>query len=479
MHSSSRTYSLNNLSVTDIDLESANQLARLKDSQKSEWPWLIKQKLRLCCIVHDFEDSRAVSKRWREGKQQVLLELCDALISRPDAFANEGVPHEVFRMFKANVLRPLPPRINPFGPEFDPEEDESVVEAQWPHLQLVYALFIRFLEQPFFDASLATRCVDASFVVRLMTLFNTEDVRERGCLQTLLHRIYGRCLGQRNFIREQLGQIFDEASQNGIQHCLRELLEVFASIANGFAQPLREEHLNFYWQHLTPLFRCRHYACFQSSHMRCILQFLDKQAPVAEGTLSFLLKNWPVPSSTRQIYFLGVIEEMLGVNREIDAEILRKVFRRIADCTCSLHFQIAERSLLMFATMSSGPLVRLLRLHQSLAYPIFVPILANRTRYHWHRNVQTLAIRCLHLLMDLNSPLYDDCLKNPPKQTTTWSSEFRKSLKSELLDEFVIFTRPQYANRPLLQDDSLVPTSEKLRKKSILVVRPRSHSPPV
>lgn len=51
---------------------------------------------------------------------------------------------EITRMFATNVFRTLPPSSNPNGAEFDPEEDEPTLEAAWPHLQLVYELFLRY-----------------------------------------------------------------------------------------------------------------------------------------------------------------------------------------------------------------------------------------------------------------------------------------------------------------------------------------------
>jgi serine/threonine-protein phosphatase 2A regulatory subunit B' len=39
----------------------------------------------------------------------------------------------------------LPPTNSPSGAEFDPEEDEPTLEAAWPHLQLVYEFFLRFI----------------------------------------------------------------------------------------------------------------------------------------------------------------------------------------------------------------------------------------------------------------------------------------------------------------------------------------------
>lgn len=63
----------------------------------------------------------------------------------PKQPANESIVSsgEITRMFATNVFRTLPPSSNPNGAEFDPEEDEPTLEAAWPHLQLVYELFLR------------------------------------------------------------------------------------------------------------------------------------------------------------------------------------------------------------------------------------------------------------------------------------------------------------------------------------------------
>jgi len=57
----------------------------------------------------------------------------------------------VLLQFSANLFRTLPPSSNPTGAEFDPEEDEPTLEAGWPHIQVIYELFLRFLESPDFQ----------------------------------------------------------------------------------------------------------------------------------------------------------------------------------------------------------------------------------------------------------------------------------------------------------------------------------------
>lgn len=87
-----------------------------------------------------------------------------------------------------NLFRTLPPSSNPNGAEFDPEEDEPTLEAAWPHLHLVYELFLRMLEAPDFQPNVAKKYIDHRFVLQLLDLFDSEDPRERDLLKTTLHR---------------------------------------------------------------------------------------------------------------------------------------------------------------------------------------------------------------------------------------------------------------------------------------------------
>jgi len=45
-------------------------------------------------------------------------------------------------------------------------------------------------------------------ILQLLDLFDSEDPRERDFLKTVLHRIYGKFLGLRAFIRKQINNIF-------------------------------------------------------------------------------------------------------------------------------------------------------------------------------------------------------------------------------------------------------------------------------
>jgi len=55
---------------------------------------------------------------------------------------------------------------------FDPEEDEPVMEAAWPHLQVVYEFFLRFIESQDLNVAAAKPYIDSRFVLHVISLQN-------------------------------------------------------------------------------------------------------------------------------------------------------------------------------------------------------------------------------------------------------------------------------------------------------------------
>ena len=351
-----------------------------------------------------------------------------------------------------NILRPLPPRTNPVGEEYDPEEDEPVLETSWPHLQLIYAFFIRFLESPHFDAAAAKKHIDSVFVLHLLPLFDSEDPRERDMLKTTLHRVYGKLLPLRAFIRQCFAQVFDEASSGECQHSLSELLEILGSIVNGFAIPLKEEHVELFTAHLLPLHKCRHLSTFYNQLVYCVVQFVDKNPQLAMSSLSYLLKVWPRHCSTKEVMFVNECEEILDMSQPdtFPPLLQQKFFQRISQCVSSMHFQVSERALYLFTPSSA--FIKLLRSAQSMAYPTIIPSLLSQSTHHWNKNVQSLILKALRIMMDLNPELYQSSLKHAlPSQPKT--KQERDSVWEQL--EQVHVSSPKSSN--VLPNSKMVP----------------------
>jgi len=118
------------------------------------------------------------------------------------------------------------------------------------------------------------------------------------------------------------------------------------SIINGFALPLKAEHKQFLVKVLLPLHKVKCLSLYHAQLAYCIVQFLEKDPFLTEPVVRGLLKFWPKTCSQKEVMFLGEIEEILDV---IDppqfVKIQEPLFRQIAKCVSSPHFQVQNEML--------------------------------------------------------------------------------------------------------------------------------------
>lgn len=316
----------------------------------SEKHYLFIKKLNMCCVVFDFNDTSKYSKE-KDVKKQTLLELVDYVSSVSSKF-NEVTMQEITKMVAANLFRCLPSlsHENKILDMYDQEDDEFSMDPSWPHLQVVYEFLLRFVASPETDAKLAKRYVDHSFVLKLLDLFDSEDQREREYLKTIMHRIYGKFMLHRPFIRKAINNIFylfifETGKHNG----LAELLELLGSIINGFALPLKEEHRAFLARVLIPLHKPRSLSIYQQQLSYCVGQFIEKDHKLADMVIRGLLKYWPVTNSSKEVMYLSELEEILEATKAAEFEkCMVPLFRQIGQCLNSSHFQVYFNCFLVF-----------------------------------------------------------------------------------------------------------------------------------
>lgn len=121
------------------------------------------QKIDQCNIIFDFNDPTADMKS-KEIKRLALHELLDYVANNRSVITEPMYPR-VVEMFAKNLFRPIPPPLTPQGEAFDPEEDEPVLEVAWPHIQVVYEFFLRFIESQDFNTNIAKGYIDHQFVL--------------------------------------------------------------------------------------------------------------------------------------------------------------------------------------------------------------------------------------------------------------------------------------------------------------------------
>ncbi|XP_053614077.1 serine/threonine-protein phosphatase 2A 56 kDa regulatory subunit gamma isoform-like isoform X1 [Plodia interpunctella] len=441
------------------------KLPPIKDAPAAEREQLFVQKLRQCCLLFDFADEPLSDLKWKEVKRAALLEMVEYVTSQRGVIT-EAIYPEAVNMFAINLFRTLPPSSNPNGAEFDPEEDEPTLEAAWPHLQLVYELFLRLLESPDFQPNVAKKYIDQKFVLQLLELFDSEDPRERDFLKTTLHRIYGKFLVLRAYIRKQINNVFyrfiyETEHHNGIA----ELLEILGSIINGFALPLKEEHKMFLLRVLLPLHKVKSLSVYHPQLAYCVVQFLEKDPSLTQPVVRALLKYWPKTHSPKEVMFLNEMEEILDVIEPAEFQkIMEPLFRQLAKCVSSPHFQVAERALYYW---NNEYIMSLISDNATHILPIMFPSLYRNTKSHWNKTIHGLVYNALKLFMEMNQKLFDECTQQY-KQEKQKERE-RMALREEIWQQLehraaaspaapLETKKPGYnASKPLLRKKSELP----------------------
>lgn len=295
-------------------------------------------------------------------------------------------------------------------------------------MQIVYEFFLRFVESPDFNTNVAKRYIDQPFVLNLLELFDSEDPRERDFLKTTLHRIYGKFLNLRAFIRRSINNVFFQFIYESERHNgIAELLEILGSIINGFALPLKEEHKIFLTRVLIPLHKVKSLSLYHPQLAYCVVQFLEKDPQLAEEVMMGLLKYWPKVNSPKEVMFLNEVEEVLDVTDPVEFQKIQvALFHQLARCINSQHFQVAERALLYW---NNEYVVNLMSDNLPTILPIVFPALYTNSKSHWNRYVEPLSpcgilkliflVRTIHgmvynalkLFMEINPDLFDETLQ--------------------------------------------------------------------
>eukprot|EP00514_Thraustochytrium_sp_LLF1b_P003709 CAMPEP_0184517434 /NCGR_PEP_ID=MMETSP0198_2-20121128/5556_1 /TAXON_ID=1112570 /ORGANISM="Thraustochytrium sp., Strain LLF1b" /LENGTH=478 /DNA_ID=CAMNT_0026907813 /DNA_START=330 /DNA_END=1766 /DNA_ORIENTATION=- len=391
--------------IREAATEELARLPLLRDVPAQEHVRLFRLKLGLCQVRFNFEDPGS-DQMGKDLKRNTLLELIDYVNSDrgQKIFTAPGVMEDCISMVSANIFRCLPPQI----PGFDAEEDEPVFDPSWPHLQVVYEFLLRFVVSKEVSAKVAKRkdVVDQAFCVKLVQTFDSEDQREREYLKTRLHRVYGKFTSHRSFIRKQISHtfqrlVFDTERHNGIS----ELLEILGSIINGFALPLKAEHLRFLQTSLLPLHASKSVCSYHHQLSYCVIQYIERDSSTAPAIVKGLAKYWPWSESSKQVMFLNELEDVLeSADSAHTPELLPYVLKIVSRSIASEHFQVIERTLYLWnnevlATNLFG------KQYSHIVFPPLHPLICSK-ELHWNTTVRRLADEVIRLFQRANGPLW-------------------------------------------------------------------------
>jgi len=384
----------------------------LRDAPPEEKRTLFLHKLALCRVVFDFlppvteQEAQAIEK-----KRLILNDLVE-YISTQDWFSEEALIH-LLHMIKCNLFRGLPSNHSQDNSEslIGELDEDAFQDPAWPHLHLIYEVLLRFLLSPNANKKIMKNHLSGLFLDTLIEMFESEDMRERDYLKTILHRVYGRFMPLRAPIRKSICNvcyryIYDKKSSNGIA----EFLDIFSSIIHGFALPIKEEHQEFLKNVLIPLHKTSNLELFHQHLAECVIQFIYKDYRMGPIVIEGLLKFWPVMCPPKEVLFLDELQdaigEMMNANDfEMDNlyPLIAPIFGQIARCIESPNYTVGERAL----TMWNSDFIRWLCAElRDRIFPIVAPSLLRNVGYHWSENVRSLSDDVQDVFKDIDPVLW-------------------------------------------------------------------------
>ncbi|GMH12439.1 hypothetical protein Nepgr_014280 [Nepenthes gracilis] len=382
-------------------------LLAFKDVPASEKMNLFLSKLNLCCMTFDFSDPTKNASE-KDMKRQTLIELVDFVASGPPTKIPEPAIFAMSTMCAINLFRVFPPNNGSNFGVGENDDDEPMFDPAWTHLQIVYDLLLKFIISSSLEAKVAKKYMDHSFILRLLDLFESEDPRERECLKTVVHRIYGKFMVHRPFIRKCMSNIFHRFVFETERHSgITELLEIFGSVISGFALPLKEEHKIFLWKSLIPLHKPKSLGVYFQQLSYCVTQFVEKEPKLASTVIKGLLKYWPITNSQKQLMFLGELEEILEATNMFEFQkVMVPLFWRVGCCINSYHFQVAERALFLW---NNDQIFHLIGHNRQVILPIVFPSLEKNAQGHWNHSVLNSTLNVRKMFEEMDNVLFQAC----------------------------------------------------------------------
>ncbi|CAH8477090.1 unnamed protein product [Schistosoma rodhaini] len=393
----------------NVSHDELKALPLLVETPSGERETLLLSKLRMCSTLFDFTDNTAQLKS-KEIKRLTLLELAE-FISINSSSLTEPVYVGIINLVKVNAFRTIATLYTTTEmSDYVDNDDEQVsnLEPSWPHLQLVYDIFLRFISSPDFQASLGKKYLDQQFFKSLLELFKSEDPRERELVKMILHRAYGKLVTLRPFIRRLMNNTFLRFVYEEECHCgIAELLEILGSIINGFQTPLKEEHKQFLRRVLLPLHKSPTMSHFHAQLTYCTTEFIKKDSSLFTVIIhDGLLRFWPRTNSIKEMLFLNELEACLECTGPIEFQaIIPEIFPRLAKCIESLHFQVSERALMFW---NNEYLLSLMSENIDKVLPLIFNSLA-QSRNHWNKTVHGLICNVLNWAIETDQKLVEQC----------------------------------------------------------------------
>ncbi|XP_028768105.1 serine/threonine protein phosphatase 2A 57 kDa regulatory subunit B' beta isoform [Neltuma alba] len=380
-----------------------------------------------CNFVFTFTDPSESPSR-QDLKRLHLTRLLTLVRSSKKALP-EKLLSPLLSVVSLNLFRPLP---NSCASDL-PEEDDplSAFSPAWSHLQIVYDILLRLVITT--ETDVLRNHIDHSFLLKLLTLFQSEDRRERESLKNVYHKLYTKFASERSFMSKSMNDVLLNYVFETQKNCeIAELLEIWGTIINAFTVPLKEEHKLFLMRVLIPLHKPKGVHMHHRQLAYCMVRFVPKEPMLGGVMVGGLLKLWPVTNCQEELLLIGELKDLVE-NLEVDQhrKLALPLCTQVIKCINSWNSQVAERALYAW---NNEQFVKMVSTAMAEVFPVIVEGMERNLKWHWSRNVRQLTESVKVMLDDMDPVLYSRSLQDlKARELAARQEDIKRWEKIELL----------------------------------------------
>lgn len=372
----------------------------LSNINNSEMLKILVERCEQCCIVINFNDPN--NKQIISDKTASLSDICSVVSHKSNVSLFGTREYQaLLKLFLKNVVRApsKPPPLQYWITQID--YDDSIQEKSWDHIKLVYEIIITLISNRKFNPKLCPETELKMFLGGVVTLFASNDSRERDRVGRLYSACYAAIPFCRSNLRNHATSFLTQSFCSGIPPFgVAELLKALDPITEKMNTPLLHENYQFFRKVLLPLHMTEQLKRFHTPLVIVMFNFCEKDSALALEAIQYLLHFWPIQCTLKHKLFFVEIERLMCY-LEIDECncIVDRLVHFLAEDVNSDHYTLAEDTNNIFKGES---IVKLVAKHAERTYPVLLPEMTKAANSHWHEDARKAASRALDILKSMD-----------------------------------------------------------------------------
>jgi serine/threonine-protein phosphatase 2A regulatory subunit B' len=297
-------------------------------------------------------------------------------------------------MFATNVFRPLP-KI----PAVLLDSDEAVIEeTAWPHLRLIYRLFLQFLESRI-DPRILTYHLTQQFFTSLFAILDFPDARERAEVKLVIASIFEKVPAHHTSLRTLTINLLLSVSDASLMAAASPLLDLLYIFTNDIPPPMSPQMVSAFERVLLPLHLPSRCATYFDSLVRCTLMMVRKNVHLGSQLIRFLQAHWPMTLDHKAQLFIGEVRQLLDESFDaVEADVcdLLQYVALAAESPCT---KLAQSAL---AFLADNNFQNLYNKKPEALLRIVFPAIYRIAEGHWKPEIQVKALTVMKAFLELN-----------------------------------------------------------------------------